>query len=263
MAMRPITGKTVVVTGGSRGIGLSLVKGFLARDNVVIATSRKVSDAAELQQLRQQYGPARLHLSDLDASRAASIAQWAEGVKGAGVKHVDVLVNNAGVYGRRLDLQEFTEADFLLAFHTNTLGPFFVVQQLLKQGLLGLPPVPAPTEPGAPPPPAPAPVALVANISSIMGSNTDPTVSTVTKGGFAYRASKAALNAISTTLARDLAPSGVEVVAMHPGYVRTQLSGGNGWIDAEESAAGLIGVMESGVALNGRFLTYNGEEIPW
>lgn len=55
------------------------------------------------------------------------------------------------------------------------------------QGLLGLPPVPAPTEPGAPPPPAPAPVALVANISSIMGSNTDPTVSTVTKGGFAYR----------------------------------------------------------------------------
>lgn len=170
-----------------RGIGLSLVKGFLARDNVVIATSRKVnsetdgqgavwwcsvaaetapghlqrphtsalavdwvpvgalllpsagggvgmlsgrarrqdghtppaapqpvctprppgsaptqpthscthasvqvSDAAELQQLRQQYGPARLHLSDLDASRAASIAQWAEGVKGAGVKHVDV-----------------------------------------------------------------------------------------------------------------------------------------------------------------------------
>ena len=40
-------------------------------------------------------------------------------------------------------------------------------------------------------------------------------------------------------------------------------TGGNGWIDAEESAAGLIGVMESGVALNGRFLTYNGEEIPW
>ncbi|KAG2438435.1 hypothetical protein HYH02_010890 [Chlamydomonas schloesseri] len=263
MALRPITGKTVVVTGGSKGIGLSLVKGFLARDNTVITTSRKVADAAALQQLRQQYGAARLHLADLDASRAASIAQWAAGVRAAGVQQVDLLVNNAGVYGRRPALEDFTEEDFLLAFHTNTLGPFFVVQQLIKQGLLGLPPPPAPTEPGAPAPPNPAPVALVANISSIVGSNTDPTVSAVSKGGFAYRASKAALNVISTTLARDLAPSGVEVVALHPGYVRTELSGGNGWIDAEESAAGLIAVLESGAPLNGRFLSYKGEEIPW
>ncbi|KXZ53441.1 hypothetical protein GPECTOR_7g1339 [Gonium pectorale] len=177
-----------------------------------------------------------------------------------------VLVNNAGVYGRRPALEEFTEEDFLFAFHTNTLGPFFTVQQLLKQGLLGAP-APAPADPSSPAGPAeaphPEPTSLVANISSIVGSNTDPTVSAVSRGGFAYRASKAALNVISTTLSRDLAPRGVAVVALHPGYVRTDLSGGNGWIDADESSEGLVAVLESGERLNGRFLSYKGEEIPW
>jgi NAD(P)-dependent dehydrogenase (short-subunit alcohol dehydrogenase family) len=46
---------------------------------------------------------------------------------------VQVLINNAGVYGRRPALEEFTEDDFQLAFRTNALGPFFVVQQLLLQ----------------------------------------------------------------------------------------------------------------------------------
>ncbi|GFR49539.1 hypothetical protein Agub_g11583 [Astrephomene gubernaculifera] len=249
--MTSITGKTVVVTGGSRGIGLGLVKKFLARDNVVIATSRKASDAAQLQQLLQTY-PKHLQITDLDTSAPSSIATWAEQVKASGVKHVDVLVNNAGRYGTRSALQELTAEDFQAAFQTNSMGPFFVLQQLLKQGLLGCP---APGQPGA--------GSLVVNISSIMGSNADPTVSAVTPGGYAYRASKAALNALSTTLSRDLAALGVQVVALHPGYVRTDMTGGNGYIDVEESATGLMAVLESGQPLNGRFLSYNGDEIPW
>ncbi|GLC45822.1 hypothetical protein PLESTB_001151800 [Pleodorina starrii] len=247
---QPITGKTVVVTGGSRGIGLGLVKKFLARNNTVIATSRKSSEAQHLHALHQQF-PERLIMTDLDTTAKASIASWAAHVKSAGVKHVDVLVNNAGLYGRRLQLSEFEEEDFLLNFKANSMGPFFVVQQLLQQELLGS----APDRPDG--------ASLVANISSIMGSNTDPTVSAVTRGGFAYRSSKAALNAISSTLARDLEPQGITVVALHPGYVRTDLTGGNGWIDVEESTAGLMAVMESGKPLSGRFLSYNGEEIPW
>ncbi|KAG2484047.1 hypothetical protein HYH03_017137 [Edaphochlamys debaryana] len=279
--MARITGKTVVVTGGSRGIGLSLVKGFLARENTVIATTRKPAEATDLQQLAEQH-PGKLVVTALDATQTSSVASWAEDVKRRGVKHVDVLVNNAGVYGRRPALEDFTEADFLLAFATNTLGPFFVIQQLVKQGLLGLPPSEQPPAPApapaastsaaaAPPPPAAPGVfpavsprsSLVANISSVVGSNTEPTVSMTAKGGYAYRASKAALNVISTTFARDLAPAGVETVLLHPGYVRTQLSGGLGWIDAEESAEGMLAVLESGQPLNGRFLDYKGQEIPW
>ncbi|PNH09567.1 C-factor [Tetrabaena socialis] len=280
----PITGKTVVVTGGSRyslglnswairragpigiersparrGIGLGLVKKLLARENVVIATSRSSADAAHLLALRTQYGD-RLQLTDLDTTATSSIAAWAEEVKRR-TKHVDLLVNNAGVYGKRPNLEDFTEEDFLFAFRTNAMGPFFVVQQLLKQARgRALPRGPGWEEwrellgpPGS----------LIVNISSIVGSNTDPTVSATSKGGYAYRASKAALNIISTTLARDLAEQRITCVALHPGYVRTDLTGGNGWVDVEESAGGMVDVLESGEPLNGRFLSYKGEEIPW
>ncbi|GLI64569.1 hypothetical protein VaNZ11_007890 [Volvox africanus] len=247
----PITGKTVVVTGGSRGIGLGLVKKFLARDNLVIATSRKSSEATHLHELHKQY-PEHLILTDLDTSTTSSITAWAQQIKQQKVtKHVDVLVNNAGVYGRRLNLPHFEDEDFLFAFRSNTMGPFFVIQELLKQELLG----------GSPE--APGGKTLIANVSSIVGSNTDPTVSAITKGGFPYRASKAALNVISTTLARDLAAQGIEVVALHPGYVKTDMTGGNGWIDVEESTTGLMAVMESEAPLNGRFMSYKGTEIPW
>ncbi|GIL73427.1 hypothetical protein Vretimale_17582 [Volvox reticuliferus] len=248
---KPITGKTVVVTGGSRGIGLGLVKKFLARNNLVIATSRKSSEATHLHELHKQY-PEHLILTDLDTSTTSSITAWAQHIKQHKVaNHVDLLVNNAGVYGRRLDLQNFEDEDFLFAFRANTMGPFFVVQQLLKQELLGT------TRE------APDGKSLIANMSSIVGSNADPTVSAITKGGFPYRASKAALNVISTTLARDLAPQGIEVVALHPGYVQTDMTGGNGWISVEESTTGLMTVLESEGPLNGRFFSYNGTEIPW
>ena len=58
----------------SRGIGLSLVKGFLARNNAVIATSRKTADAKDLQELRKRY-PQQLTLTDMDATSSASITQ--------------------------------------------------------------------------------------------------------------------------------------------------------------------------------------------
>ncbi len=71
---------------------------FLARDNRVIATGRKTAEAAQLQELRQQYGPDRLLLTDLDASRQDSVVAWARGVKGL-TQHVDVR-RGAGGGGR-------------------------------------------------------------------------------------------------------------------------------------------------------------------
>lgn len=80
-----------------RGIGLGLVKKFLARDNTVIATSRKSSDATHLLQLRTEY-PERLHVMDLDTSAKSSIMAWAEGIKTSGVNHVDVSAFQRCVY---------------------------------------------------------------------------------------------------------------------------------------------------------------------
>jgi NAD(P)-dependent dehydrogenase (short-subunit alcohol dehydrogenase family) len=79
-----------------------------------------------------------------------------------------ILINNAGVYGKRGFLQDYSAEDFLQPYLTNAVGPFIVVQQLQKQGLLANP-------------------SLVVNISSIVASHGDPTVSSVVGGGYAYR----------------------------------------------------------------------------
>ena len=81
---------------------------------------------------------------------------------------LQILINNAGMYGKRGSLQDYTAEDFLQPYITNAVGPFLVVQQLQKQGLFAKP-------------------ALVVNITSIMASHGDQTVSSAAGGGYAYR----------------------------------------------------------------------------
>ncbi|KIY96373.1 C-factor [Monoraphidium neglectum] len=239
-----ITGKT--------GIGRGLVEKLLARGNTVIATTRS-ADAPSSEPLRRLAAehPARLVVTELDTASQGSVEAWAAALKDQHkIKHVDLLINNAGIYsgdGRRPKLEEFTAADFLPVFMTNSVGPFLVIQQLLARQLLG------------------PPGSLVVNVSSIMGSNSDPTVSAVTPGAYAYRASKAALNSVTTTLARDFERDGrqIQCCLVHPGYVKTDMTSGQGWVEVEESAAGILKVLEDGRPLNGRWYSFNGDEIPW
>ncbi|GAB4820963.1 hypothetical protein N2152v2_008009 [Parachlorella kessleri] len=85
-----------------------------------------------------------------------------------------------------------------------------------------------------------------------------------TSGGcYSYRASKAALNIVTKSLAIDLQSEGITSVLLHPGYVRTDMTGWQGLVTAEASAAGLLHVLESGRPLNGRWYAYDGKEIPW
>lgn len=240
--MATITGKSVVITGGSRGIGHGLVKKFLERSNKVIATARVPQDAQQLQQLAASNS--NLTVAALDISNPQSIMDFAAEVK-KHTSHVDVLINNAGIYGRRGGLMDLEAADFQEVFNTNTVGPFLVVQQVVKQGLLG------------------PPGSTVVNISSIMSSHADPTISSVTPGGYAYRASKAALNIINKALVMDLSEQKVDCVLMHPGYVKTDMTGGAGYVEVEESVSGIMKVLEDGRPLNGRFWSFSGDEIPW
>ncbi|KAI8465874.1 MAG: short chain dehydrogenase [Monoraphidium minutum] len=247
-----ITGKTCVVTGGSRGIGRGLVEKLLSRGNTVVATTRDAAaaSAAPLRDLAARH-PAALFVTELDAASAGSVSAWADALTARhGVKHIDLLINNAGIYsadGRRPKFEEFTPDDFLAPFMTNAVGPFLVTQQLAARKLLG------------------PPGSLVVNVSSVMASNADATVSAVTPGAHAYRASKAALNIMTTTLARDFERDGAQIQCclVHPGYVRTDMTGGAGWVDVEESVGGILGVLEGGKPLNGRWYSFSGDEIPW
>jgi NAD(P)-dependent dehydrogenase (short-subunit alcohol dehydrogenase family) len=100
----------------------------------------------------------------------------------------------------------------------------------------------------------------VAHITSRMGSIGDNT----SGGMYGYRMSKAALNAAAKSMALDLAPQGVMVAVLHPGFVRTGMTGGNGLVDAPESAAGLIARIDGLTAENsGTFWHMNGDVLPW
>jgi NAD(P)-dependent dehydrogenase (short-subunit alcohol dehydrogenase family) len=100
----------------------------------------------------------------------------------------------------------------------------------------------------------------IAIMSSKMGSMGDNN----SGGSYVYRSSKAALNAVMKSLSVDLGARGISVVILHPGWVRTDMGGSGGLIDAPESVNGLRQVIKGlNLENSGRFYNYDGLEIPW
>jgi NAD(P)-dependent dehydrogenase (short-subunit alcohol dehydrogenase family) len=151
---------------------------------------------------------------------------------------IDVLVNNAGILtSESLDNLDFDRIRRQLEI--NSLGPLRVTAALLPRLGRG---------------------SKVAIVTSRMGSIGDNT----SGGRYGYRMSKAAVNAAGKSLAMDLKPRGIAVALLHPGFVRTDMTGHNGMVDPEESARGLIArIDELSLQSTGRFWHMNGEELPW
>jgi NAD(P)-dependent dehydrogenase (short-subunit alcohol dehydrogenase family) len=123
-------------------------------------------------------------------------------------------------------------------FRVNALGPLRVTAGLLENLARG---------------------SKVGIVTSRMGSIDDNT----SGGHYGYRMSKAAANMAGASLARDLADRAIAVALLHPGYVATDMTGGEG-VPAEESARGLIQRMdELDMASSGGFWHAQGERLPW
>ena len=228
---------SVFITGTTRGIGLELARQFLEAGSKVFATARHPESDA-LQSLKAVHGD-ELQLLTLDVTNSTDIQAAVTSLAG---QPVNLLINNAGLYQSRSDDAESLAAEtWLQEFHVNAIAPFMVTRAL--RGNL-----------------AAADDALVAMISSKMGSMSDNT----SGGAYSYRSSKAALNAVTVCLAQDLAGDGTRVVALHPGWVQTDMGGANAPVDASQSASGLRKVM-TGIdeTKNGGFFDYTGAAIPW
>ena len=218
---------TVVITGANRGIGLELARQFNQRGDDVVAACRKPSD--ELAKLDIEV------VEDVDVTDDASVGRLAAGLEG---RTIEVLVNCAGI----LSDESLGDLDFKRIrkqFEVNSLGPLRVTAAL--RGNLGE-------------------GSKVAIITSRMGSIEDNT----SGGRYGYRMSKAAVNMAGRSLANDLKGDGVAVAILHPGFVRTEMTGHQGLIDPPESAAGLIArIDEVTLETTGTFWHTNGEVIPW
>lgn len=227
---------TVLITGANRGIGLEHARRFAAAGDTVFAACR--APGADLEALAKAH-PDRVQTLAYDASNVNA----GNALKAAvGDRPIDILLINAGVYGG--DLQRLGAIDphaFMDTMKINTLAPLLVVDALADNV-------------------AASQRRLIGLQSSRMGSVEDNG-----SGGYhAYRASKAALNMLAKGLSVDLAPRGVTVVALHPGWVRTRMGGPSAPVGVEECVEGqqtlLAGLTTS---QSGHFFDYTGKTIPW
>ena len=218
---------TVVITGANRGIGRELARQLSQRGDHVVAACRSADGAFDALDVEV--------IENVDVTTDAGVATLAEGL---GDRRIDVLINNAGVLSR----ESLDDLDFEAIRHqmeVNAYGPLRVtagLRHLLGEG------------------------SKVAVITSRMGSIEDNT----SGSRYGYRMSKAAVNMAFRSLSHDLRPHGVTVAILHPGFVRTDMTGHEGMVDPPESAAGLIArIDELTPDTSGTFWHANGDVLPW
>lgn len=235
---------TVLVTGASRGLGLEFCRQYLAKEWCVVAVSRAISPA--LAELKASY-PEALETFKVDLSEDLALAALAGALD---QRVIDVLINNAGTMGRTnfadSGLQSgafggFDRNEWHDIFDINVCTPMRLAELLVEHV-------------------AASPNGRIVTLSSMLGSMTLNRIG----GIYAYRASKAAVNAIMKSMAIDLAQKGIIAAALHPGFVRTDMSGPGADITPKESVSGMIAVLD---ILNqdqsGALIAWNGEVMPW
>lgn len=224
--------QTIVVTGTNRGLGLELCRQLIAAGAEVIATVRDPEASSELRAL----GPARI--GTLDVADPAGVRALAAALDGTAI---DLLINNAGMGGAGTGIADLDFDEVARFLEVNSIGPLRVTQALLPHLKSGR-------------------RRTVVHITSRLGSIGD----NAQGGYYGYRASKTTLNSMNRTLARELAGQGFTCVVLHPGWVRTAMGGEAAPLTPEESARGLIGVVNRlTTEHNGNFYDYTGAPLPW
>jgi NAD(P)-dependent dehydrogenase (short-subunit alcohol dehydrogenase family) len=218
---------TTLVTGANRGIGLELCRALKEGGQTVVAVCRKPTPELERLGVRVEAG--------VDVTSSEGLAELATRL---GDVKLDCVIANAGILrGDSLESLEWETVQEQL--EVNALGPLRTVKALLPNLAQG---------------------GKVALITSRMGSIADNS----SGGYYGYRMSKAALNAAGVSLARDLAPLKIAVAILHPGYVRTDMTGKHGNVSPEEAAKQLLARVDAlTLKSSGTFWHANGEVLPW
>jgi NAD(P)-dependent dehydrogenase (short-subunit alcohol dehydrogenase family) len=229
--------KNFFISGASRGIGLGLAETALSQGNRVIAGVRNFASSPRLQDLKIKHGE-KLLVVELDLQNSASLVHIEKLAATLGI--IDVLINNAGIMEEYdQTLENLTIAALEKVMWVDAIAPVALTQALIPALKLSTHPV-------------------VINITSGLGSLAycDAAVC------YGYRMAKAALNMFTRTLSFD--PIGVTAVALHPGWVRTDLGGPGAPVEVSDSVAGLYKIIDSVTSKdNGKFYDYLGKELPW
>lgn len=232
------TRPTVLITGASRGIGLEWVRQYAACGWRVLASCRRPEGAHALEALAGRHPEVSMHRLDVtDVEQLRTLQLDLEDAR------IDVLLNNAGVYLDKF-LGDFGGIDYevwLRSLAVNTLGAVRVSEAFAAQV-------------------ARSDKKLIVVTTSHMGSIADITAA----GSYAYRSSKAALNAAMKGISQALAPRGVGILLLHPGWVKTRMGGPDAPYTPEQSVRGMRRLVEKfEPSMNARFFRFDGSEMPW
>jgi NAD(P)-dependent dehydrogenase (short-subunit alcohol dehydrogenase family) len=222
----------MLITGANRGIGLAVTKVALSRGWTVLGSMRSEEDADRLAaELGPQFRPQLFDVTDRQAMAVSAASS---------PQAIDVLLNNAGIIGPDAGQQSALDMDFtgfLRTLEVNTLAPLAVAQAFLprlRKSRHGR-------------------ILTISSQMSWMGYAKSDRV--------AYRTSKAAVNKVMQCLATDLEPENIAVGLIDPGWVRTEMGGGDADLTAEEVAAGIADLIEVfDMTRTGRFFRWTGEE---
>lgn len=234
---------TVLITGANRGLGLEFAKQYAAENWIVLATARDPEKALELKQIASRHRAVATYA--LDIADDTSIEELADELDG---KPIDVVIHNSGIYPQKG--QKVGEIDYdgwREAMETNLFGPMRLTEALLEN-------VTASER------------KQIAAISSSMASLRAVQGGSVATAGVAYqyRTSKTALNMAMSVLATELAPRGISVVMIDPGWVKTDMGGPNAQLTPEQSVSGIRKVLAGDpMELSGKFIGYDGVVRPW
>ena len=221
---------TVLITGANRGLGLEFARQYASEGWDVIGTCRDPSEAGELSALPNS------RIQALDMTDLAALDGFSAGL---GDAKLDLLIANAGLMEPRGPMGLDYAHAWLQTLTVNAVAPVllaYAVKDRIARGGKAI------------------------SITSKMGSLSD----NGSGGYYAYRSSKAALNAAWRSLALDWRDERILAAMLHPGWVRTRMGGPNGLIDAPESVAGMRRVIEQlRPEQTGGFFNYDGAQIPW
>ncbi|XP_029008833.1 C-factor isoform X1 [Betta splendens] len=251
---------SVLVTGASRGLGLQIVESLASggfSPGKIVATARNPERAQKLQELASKHS--NIHVIALDVVSQESIEKAAAEVTQLLPEHgLNCLINNAGI-SVSADFNTVTAEKMIETFHTNTVAPLMVTKAflpLLRQ---------AASRGGAGGSRSMSiQRAAVINISSVLGSLELNWKAETFNKWYPYKASKCALNMVSRCMALDLEADGILCMAIHPGWVRTDMGGCEAPLSPEESISSTLSVIGGLTEKDhGSFLDYTGEVLPW
>lgn len=225
---------TVLITGAGRGIGLEFARQYAADGWTVLATVRDAAKGAALAALGRQV---EVHL--LDVNDRAAIARLARELSD---RPIDVLICSAGVYGDKAkqELGAVDWAEWEAVLRTNLMAPLALAESFADNV-------------------ARSERKLIVMMTSQMASTEE-----ASGGAYIYRSSKAALNNVAKNLSEDLAGRGIAVIAMDPGWVKTEMGGSSAPLTPEYSVRNMRKVFAKvGRRQTGHYLRYDGASHPW